>query len=64
MLMLHKLLEIVMTKMYTCVFLLAFSESFYRKIHYLMGEFFRDSCDISFCVQFNTEFTSQVMNFP
>ena len=24
----------------------------------------RDSCDIGFRVQFNAEFTSQVMNFP
>ena len=28
------------------------------------GNEFRDSCDIGFQVQFNAEFTSQVMNFP
>ena len=46
--------------------------SFYRKIHYLTREFHvklhaktdRDSCDIGFQVQFNVEFSSQVMNFP
>ena len=51
---------------------------FYRKIHYLTREFRvklhaktdiarnrrSDECDIGFQVQFNAEFTSQVMNFP
>ena len=49
----------------------------YRKIHYLTREFrvklhaktdiariARDECDIGFQVQFNVEFSSQVMNFP
>ena len=46
-----------------------------RKIHYLTREFrvklhlktdiaLIASCDIGFEVQFNAEFTSQVMNFP
>ena len=45
---------------------------FYRKIHYLTRKFHVklraktdiDSCDISFQVQYNVEFTSQVMDFP
>ena len=44
---------------------------FYRKIHYLTRKFHVklraktdiDSCDISFQVQYNVEFTSQVMDF-
>ena len=44
-----------------------------RKIHYLTREFhvklhtktvLRDSCDVSFRVQFNAEFPRQAMNFP
>ena len=38
-----------------------------RKIHYLTGEsktVLRDSCDVSFRVQFNAEFPRQAMNFP
>ena len=34
-----------------------------RKIHYLTREFHAKT-DIGFQVQFNAEFTSQVMNFP
>ena len=45
---------------------------FYRKIHYLTRKFHVklraktdiDSCDISFQVQYNVEFTSQIMDFP
>ena len=45
--------------------------TFNRKIHYLTREFHvklhaktnRDSCDMGFKVQFNVEFTSQVMDF-
>ena len=41
--------------------------SFYRKIHYLTREFhvkLHAKTDIGFQVQFNVEFSSQVMNFP
>ena len=40
---------------------------FYRKIHYLTREFhvkLHTKTDIGFQVQFNVEFTSQVMDFP
>ena len=53
--------------------ILLFLVLFCRKIHYLMREFAlnctrkpisrSDVCDIGFQVQFNAEFTSQVMNF-
>ena len=61
---------------FTCLYpLLSRNIIFYRKIHYLTREFrvklhaisnssLRDSCDIGFQVQFNVEFSSQVMNFP
>ena len=43
------------------------SAVFYGKIHYLTTEFrvkLLAKTDIGFQVQFNAEFTSQVMNFP
>ena len=43
------------------------SLTLYRKIHYLTREFqvkLQAKTDISFQVQFDVEFTSQVMDFP